>query len=66
MCYFVVKLSLSIRLPTSSEYSLELDLAHAIVPDQSQVKILSSRVLIVVFHFCYTSLMLLVLLRDFV
>lgn len=37
-------LSLTIRLPTSSDYSLELDLAHAVAPDQSQVKILSSRV----------------------
>ena len=42
-----MKLSLTIQLPTSSEYSLELDLAHAVVPEQSQVKILSSRVLLV-------------------
>lgn len=37
-------LSLTIRLPTASEYSLELDLARSVVPEQSQVKILSSRV----------------------
>ena len=42
----ILKLSLTIRLPTSSEYSLELDLARAVVPEQSQVKILSSRVLV--------------------
>jgi len=39
-------LSLTVQLPTtSSEYSLELDLARDVVPEQSQVKILSTRVL---------------------
>jgi len=56
-----VKLSLTIRLPTSNEYSLELDLARAVVPEQSQVKILSSRVLVIVFSFP-----LLAVLRNFV
>jgi len=46
VCCLVAKLSLTIRLPTSSEYSLELDLARSVVPEQSQVKILTSRVLI--------------------
>lgn len=46
VCCLILKLSLTIRLPTSSEYSLELDLARAVVPEQSQVKILSSRVLV--------------------
>jgi len=37
-------LSCTIRLPSGSDYSLELDLCRDIVPDQSQVKILSTRV----------------------
>jgi suppressor of G2 allele of SKP1 len=37
-------LSCSIRLPSGSDYSLELDLAHSVVPDQTQIKILGSRV----------------------
>jgi len=51
-----MKLSLTIRLPTSSDYSLELDLARAVVPEQSQVKILSSRVLMLhpLLDYCIT------------
>jgi len=37
-------LSCTIRLPGGSDYSLELDLAHAISPQLSQIKILSTRV----------------------
>lgn len=37
-------LSCSIRLPTGSDYCLELDLLRSVVPDQTQIKILGSRV----------------------
>jgi len=37
-------LSCTVRLPGGSDYSLELDLAHDISPDQSVVKILSTRI----------------------
>lgn len=36
--------SLTVQLPTGSDYSLELDLAHPILPDQSVVRILSTKV----------------------
>jgi len=37
-------LSCSIHLPTGSDYSLELDLLRTVVPDQTTIKILGSRV----------------------
>ena len=38
-------LSVTAKLPGSdSEYSLELDLAHPILPDQSSYKIMSTKV----------------------
>jgi len=37
-------LSCTIHLPSGSEYNLELDLFRAVVPEQSQVKILGTRV----------------------
>ena len=37
-------LSVTAKLPTGSEYSLELDLAHPILPLQSSYKILSTKV----------------------
>merc|ERR1740131_727019 len=36
-------LSVTAKLPSGSDYSLELDLAHPIVPDQSSYKILSTK-----------------------
>lgn len=37
-------LSCTVALPSGSDYSVELDLAHPVSPAQSQIKILSSRV----------------------
>ena len=37
-------LSVTAKLPTGSEYSLELDLAHPILPLQSSYKILSTKI----------------------
>jgi len=37
-------LSVSALLPTGSEYSLELDLAHPVVPDTSSYKVLSTKI----------------------
>jgi len=36
-------LSVTVKLPTGSDYSLELDLAHPVVPDQSSYRILSTK-----------------------
>jgi len=38
-----VALSVTARLSTGSDYSLELDLAHPIIPDQSSYKVLSTK-----------------------
>ena len=37
-------LSVTAKLPSGSEYSLELDLAHPILPLQSSYKILSTKI----------------------
>ena len=37
-------LSVTAKLPTGSEYSLELDLSHPILPLQSSYKILSTKI----------------------
>ena len=38
-------LSVTVKLPGSdSEYSLELDLAHPVLPDQSSYKVMSTKV----------------------
>lgn len=37
-------MSVSAKLPNGSEYSLEIDLAHHIVPDQSSHKVLASKI----------------------
>jgi len=38
-----VSLSVTAKLATGSDYSLELDLAHPIIPDQSSYKVLSTK-----------------------
>ncbi|XP_043488855.1 protein SGT1 homolog isoform X2 [Polistes fuscatus] len=42
--YEKTTLSVSAKLPSGSDYSLELDLAHPIVPDQCSYKILPSKI----------------------
>ncbi|XP_072171267.1 protein SGT1 homolog [Diadema setosum] len=37
-------LSATVKLPSGSEYSLELDLAHPIVPEKSSTKVLGSKI----------------------
>ena len=37
-------MSVSAKLPNGSDYSLEIDLAHHIVPDQSSHKVLASKI----------------------
>ncbi|XP_051163091.1 protein SGT1 homolog [Leptopilina boulardi] len=39
-----IALSVSTKLPNGNDYSLELDLAHHIVPDQSSHKVLASKI----------------------
>lgn len=38
------QLSVSAKLPNGNDYSLELDFAHHIVPDQSSHKVLASKI----------------------
>lgn len=40
----LLKVSVTIRLETGSDYSLELDLAHPIVAEKSAFKVLKSKV----------------------
>ncbi|OXU18566.1 hypothetical protein TSAR_013933 [Trichomalopsis sarcophagae] len=42
--YGETTLSVSAKLPTGSDYSLELDLAHHIVPDQCLYKVMPSKI----------------------
>ncbi|XP_063991421.1 protein SGT1 homolog isoform X2 [Diachasmimorpha longicaudata] len=42
--YTETMLSVSAKLPSGSEYSLELDLAHPIVPDQCSYKVVPSKI----------------------
>merc|ERR1711915_235899 len=37
-------LSVTAKLPTGSDYTLELDLAHPIVPNQSSFRVLSTKI----------------------
>lgn len=41
---FIFQLSVSAKLPTGNEYTLELDLAHSIVPEQCSYKALASKI----------------------
>ena len=41
---FDFQLSVTVKLPSGSEFSLELDLAHAIVPAQCKTRIMSTKV----------------------
>ena len=41
---FGFQLSATVRLPSGSDYSLELDLAHSVVPTQTVFKALISKV----------------------
>ncbi|XP_008213870.1 protein SGT1 homolog isoform X2 [Nasonia vitripennis] len=42
--YGETTLSVSAKLPTASDYSLELDLAHHVVPDQCLYKVMPSKI----------------------
>ena len=37
-------LSVTAKLPTGSEYSLELDLAHPVIPAQSGYKVMTTKI----------------------
>lgn len=39
-----LQLSVSAKLPSGNDYSLELDLAHAVVPDQCTHKVVPSKI----------------------
>ena len=42
--WLCLQVSVTVRLPSGSDYSLELDLAHPITPQQSRAKVMASKV----------------------